>query len=190
MACRCRLIAGMLLGFTLLTVPAPSRAAAVGYYPNGQVQWEYLYRNGQVCEAKWYDEEGRPSARTTFQDGRQTLSEGYRSDGSLEWQARELADGRQEITRFGAGRRAEMRYQTADGQPDGPSTLLYPDGRPRQQVTFRRGVPHGPARTYFENGQIENDYAYRDGQLDGSFKTYSPQGTLTAEYAYENGELR
>lgn len=190
MACRCRLITSIFFGLMLLAAPAPGRAATVGYHPNGQVQWEYLYRNGQVCEAKWYDEEGRPSARTTFQDGRLVLSEGYRSDGSLEWQARELADGRQEITRFDAGRRAEMRYQMADGQPDGPSLLLYPNGQPRQLVTFRHGVPHGPARTYFESGQIENDYAYQEGQVHGPFRSFTPEGRLAAEYFYENGQLR
>lgn len=174
----------------LLCAPAAVLAAAVGYYPNGQVQWEYLYQNGQVSEAKWYDELGRLSARTTFRDGRPVMNEGYRSDGTLEWQSRELAGGRQEVVRFGPGRRAEMRYETADGQPDGPSTLLYPDGRRRQLVTFRRGVPHGPAQTFFENGQVENDYAYQDGQLHGPFRIFSPEGQLLAESLYEHGQLR
>ena len=106
-----RLLAGSFLLLTLLLPAPPVQAGGIGYYPSGQVQWEYLYQDGQVREAKWYDEQGRLNARSIFHDGRQTMSEGYRSDGSLEWQGRELADGRQEITRFAAGRRPEMRYE-------------------------------------------------------------------------------
>jgi antitoxin component YwqK of YwqJK toxin-antitoxin module len=140
-------------------------------------------------EAKWYDEQGRLNARSIFRDGRQIMSEGYRRDGSLEWQARELGEGRQEITRFAADRRTEMRYEVAAGQADGPSMLFSPGGQPRQSVTFRSGVPHGPARTYYENGQVESEYAYRDGQLDGLFRLFSPEGQLTAEHTFERGQL-
>lgn len=185
-----RLVIRTGLALALLLAAGPALAAGVGYHPNGQVQWEYLYQDGQVREAKWYDEQGRLTARTIFRDGRQIMNEGYRGDGSLEWQARELAEGRQEIARFGSGRRAEMRYEVAEGQPDGPSTLFYPGGQPRQRVTFRHGIPHGPAQTYFENGQVESDYAYRDGQLDGLCRSFSPEGQLTAEYTFENGQLR
>ncbi|MCM2265955.1 MAG: hypothetical protein NDI73_12275 [Desulfuromonadales bacterium] len=185
-----RLLARTCLVLALLLPAWPALAGSVGYHPNGQVQWEYLYQDGQVREAKWYDELGRLSARTIFHDGWQTMSEGYRGDGTLEWQARELAEDRQEIARFDSGRRAEMRYQIAAGQPDGPSTLFYPGGQPRQLVTFRHGTPHGPARAYFENGQVESEYAYRDGQLDGLCRIFSPEGQLTAEYTFENGQLR
>lgn len=183
-----RMIARTLL--LLLLSVGPVRADGAGYYPNGQLQWEYLYQDGAVREAKWYDESGRLSARAVFRDGRQILSEGYRGDGALEWQVRELAEGRQEITRFTAGRRPEMRYEAAAGRPDGPSTLFYPDGQPRQSVTFRNNTPHGPARTFYANGQIESEYAYRDGQLDGPYRLFSPEGQLTAEHLFDHGQLR
>ena len=185
-----RLLAGSFLLLTLLLPAAPALAGGIGYYPSGQVQWEYLYQDGQVREAKWYDEQGRLNARSIFRDGRQAMSEGYRSDGSLEWQGRELADGRQEITRFAAGRRPEMRYELAAGQADGVSTLFYPGGQPRQSVTFRNGIPHGPARTYYENGRVESEYAYRDGRLDGAYRLFSPEGQPTAEHMFDNGQLR
>lgn len=185
-----RLIACASLLLALLLPAGPALAGGVGYYPNGQVQWEYLYQGGEVREAKWYDELGRLSVRALFREGQQTLSEGYRSDGSLEWQVRELADGRQEITRFAAGRRAEMRYEAVAGRPDGPSTVFYPGGQPQQSVTFRNSTPHGPARTFYENGQLESEYAYRDGHLDGPYRLFSPEGRLTAEHLFDHGQLR
>lgn len=165
-------------------------AGGAGYYPNGKLQWEYLYQNDQVREAKWYDEHERLQARTTFHDGLQVMSEGYRGDGSLEWQIRYLGDGRQEITRFTPARRTEMRYDIVNNQPDGPSTVFYPNGQPRQIVTFRNGQPDGPARTYYENGQLESNYAYRNGQLDGPYQLFSPEGQLLTERTFVNGKLR
>lgn len=188
MSSRSRLIARTLL--LLLLCAGPVRADGVGYHPNGQLQWEYLYQDGAVREAKWYDEAGRLSARAVFSDGRQVMSEGYRSDGSLAWQARELAEGRQEITRFTAGRRVEVRYEVVADRPDGPSTVFYPDGQPRQSVTFRNNTPHGPARTFYANGQLESEYAYRDGQLDGPYRLFSAEGQLIAEHLFDQGQLR
>jgi antitoxin component YwqK of YwqJK toxin-antitoxin module len=167
--------------FATLLLPVWACAAGVGYYPGGEVQWEYLYQAGQVREAKWYDPRGRLTTRARYQDGHQTMSEGYRQDGSLEWQARELADGRQEITRFGAGRRPTIRYQTKAGQTDGPSSVFHPNGQPRQRVTFRAGVPHGPAQTFYESGQVESEYAYHDGELDGPCRFFAPDGQPLSE---------
>ena len=179
---------GVLL-FTFLLLSAGNARAAnsgAGYYPDGKLQWEYLYQNGQVREAKWYDPQGRMTARTLFADGRQSLSEGYRADGSLEWQLRELGDDRQEVTRFGAGRRPEVRYQVAAGKVDGPSTLFYPNGQPRQMVTFRAGIPHGPARIWYDTGLVESEYAYRDGQLDGPCRSFFTDGRPAPESRCEN----
>ncbi|TLM60952.1 MAG: hypothetical protein FDZ69_13800 [Deltaproteobacteria bacterium] len=186
---RTRLLAIAFLLLPLLTA-APARAAEAGYYPNGKLQWEYLSQDGQVREAKWYDEQGRLQARTVFRDGLPALSEGYRADGTLEWQIRELGEGRQEITRLSPTRQPEMRYDVVAGLTDGPSTVFYPDGQPRQMVTFRNGIPDGPARTYHENGQVESTYQYRNGQLDGPCQLFSADGQLLAERFYENGRER
>ncbi len=60
-----RLLTGA-LALALLGAPIPALCGqdGVGYYPNGRVQWEYLYQQGEVREARWYDEFGRLSART------------------------------------------------------------------------------------------------------------------------------
>ena len=134
------LAAGLFLGL----LPAPAAAAeedeGVGYYPNGRVQWEYLYQQGEVREARWYDEAGRLAARTMYEQGKLTSSEGYRADGTLEWRGRTLPDGRQEVTRFDAQRRPQVRYLLKGDVPDGVSISYYPNGLPRQTALFRDGV--------------------------------------------------
>jgi len=168
----------------------PAAAAETGDDQDGQVQWEYLYQDGQLREVKWYDEQGRTRARTVFSHNRPVLTEGYRHDGSLEWLLRELAAGRQEATRFGTGRNIELRYEIAEDQFDGPSTVFAANGQPRQTVTFRMGTLHGPARTFHENGRAESEYTYRDGLLDGPCRYYSPEGRLTAEQSFAMGQIR
>lgn len=185
---RCLLIVCCLL--LCLTPGVRAENSGVGYYPNGQLQWEYLFQNGEVREAKWYDELGRLSARALYSGTQQTLSEGYRSDGSLAWQSRVLTDGREDVTRFGTGRRPEMRYQTVDGQVEGESTLYQANGLPRQVVTFHKGIPDGPARTFYEDGRLESEYSYRQGQLDGPYRSYARDGAPLAEALFENGTPR
>jgi antitoxin component YwqK of YwqJK toxin-antitoxin module len=182
-----RLLVSLSSLFAALLAAGPVSAGGIGHYPGGEVQWEYLYQDGQVREAKWYDEQGRLTTRALYQDNRQSLSEGYRSDGSLAWRALNLADGRQEITRFDAGRRMVIRYQAKAGQADGTSTVFHPGGQPRQSVTFRAGVPHGPAQTFYENGQVEREYAFVEGQLDGVCRLFSPEGRLLVEQRFEKG---
>lgn len=183
----------MLLGALLcfaLPVPAVCGEEGVGYYPSGQVQWEYLYQQGEVREARWYDESGRLSARTVFEAGQVSASEGYRPDGTLEWRSRQLPDGHTEVTRFDVKRRPEIRYLLKDSLPDGVSTFYYPNGTMRQTVLFRNGVLDGPARTFAEAGYLESEYNYKNGRLDGILRSYGADGRLLAERRYLAGELQ
>lgn len=173
-----------------LQVSAAGAEEGVGYYPDGQVQWEYLYQQGEIREARWYDESGRLSARTMFEAGQAGISEGYRPDGTLEWRSRALPDGHTEVTRFDPQRRPESRYLLKGDQPDGVSIFYYPNGNMRQTALFRNGVLHGPARNFAEAGYLESEYNYKDGRLDGVVRNYSADGRRVAEWRYENGELQ
>ncbi|TFG88943.1 MAG: hypothetical protein E4H17_01525, partial [Gemmatimonadales bacterium] len=172
------------------SAPAVSGVEGVGYYPNGRVQWEYLYQQGEIREARWYDESGRLSARTVFEGGQAGASEGYRADGTLEWRRRLLSDGHTEVTRFDEKRRPEARYQLKGDQPDGVSTFYHPNGNVRQTVLFRNGVLEGPARTFAEEGFLESEYSYKNGLLDGALRSYGADGRLLAEWRYLAGELQ
>jgi antitoxin component YwqK of YwqJK toxin-antitoxin module len=180
-------VLALLLG---LPVPVFCGQEGVGYYPSGRVQWEYLYQQGEVREARWYDESGRLSARTSYAGGQATTSEGYRSDGSLAWRGRFLPDGHQEVTRFDTARRPQTRYLLKGDQPDGVSITYYPSGRMRQTVLFRNGILHGPAQTFAEEGHLESEYSYRDGKLDGVLRSYAADGRLLAEQHYVAGVLQ
>jgi len=164
-------------------------AGAKGFHPNGKLKWEYLYQNGAISEAKWYDEQGIQTSRALYTDGQPVATAGYRADGTMEWQIRQLEGGHQEVTRFDAGGQPVVRYAAVDGQPDGEYTTFHPNGEAKQTVTYQMGILEGPARTFFSTGQLEHEFAYRAGEVDGLYRSYSAEGTLLSEYTFKAGKL-
>lgn len=181
----------VMICFTLFGLSEQAMAAGKGYYPDGTLKFEYAYEEGQVREAKWYDEEGRLTARALFDNGVQVQTEGYRTDGSLEWRMTPVPDSeRQEVTRFSVDGTLEVRYQVSGDQPDGEFTIFYPDGTPKQTVTYRQGTLDGPAQTFYPSGQVEHEFSYAGGQLEGPYRSFSPEGQLIAEYLFKAGQLQ
>ena len=183
------------LTFFLLAVAAVTLTTSVwaggkGFYPDGQIKWEYLFQDGEISEAKWYNEAGQLISREIYASGSPEKTEGYRLDGSLEWQVRQLENGHQEVTRFDDSGKATARYQTVDGQSDGEYTTFFADGQPKQTVTYRQGVLEGPARTFFNSGQMEHEFSYSNGEVDGIYRTYSAEGKLLSEYTFSAGQLQ
>lgn len=164
-------------------------AAGKGFYPNGQTKWEYLFQNGEISEAKWYNEAGQLVSRETYVSGKPEKTEGYRADGSLEWQLRQLENNQQEVTRFDTSGKITALYQTVDGQPHGEYTTFFADGQAKQTVTYQQGTLNGPARTFFNSGQVEHEFTYSNGEVDGIYRTYSSEGKLLSEYTFSAGQL-
>ena len=167
-----------------------SFAAAKGFYPDGQLKWEYSFDDGELSEAKWYNESGQLVTREVYTAGQPQVTEGYRPDGSVEWQARTLEENRKEVTRFNEAGQKTALYQTLDNQPDGEYSTFYEDGTPKQTVNYQMGVLEGPARTFFPSGQVEHEYTYKNGEIDGTYKTYSEEGTLLTEYTFSAGTIQ
>lgn len=188
----------LLFLFTLSSLPSMAEAEGKGFYPNGQLKWEYLFQDGKITDAKWYNEAGQLVSREAYVDGQPVKTEGYRLDGTLEWQVRKLEDKRQDVTRFDASGLITARYQMLDGQPDGEYVIFYTDApvdfnagaQAKQIVTYRQGVLDGPARTFFPSGQVEHEFNYSGGEVDGTYRTYSPEGVLLSEYTFKAGQLQ
>ncbi len=165
-------------------------AAGKGFYADGQLKWEYLFEDGAISEARWYDESGQMVSREVFLAGKLEKAEGYRADGSLEWQTKPLGDDRQGVVRFDINGQMTALYQTVAGQADGEYKTFYGDGQEKQIVNYRQGVLHGPATTFFANGRVEHEFAYKNGEVDGIYRTYSAEGNLLTEYTFRNGQLQ
>lgn len=165
-------------------------AAGKGFYDDGQTKWEYLFEEGVISEARWYSEAGQLISRETYVAGQADKTEGYRTDGSLEWQSKPLEEGRQEVTRFDLDNQKTDLYQTISGQIDGVYTAFFSTGQAKQMVTYSQGVLSGPATTFFPSGQVEHEFSYSNGEVDGLYRTYSEEGKLLSEYTFVNGQLQ
>lgn len=165
-------------------------AAGKGFYDDGQLKWEYLFEDGVISEARWYNEAGQLISREIYVSGQVERTEGYRLDGSLEWQSKPLEEGRQEVTRFDQNNQKTDLYQTVSGQIDGIYTVFFSTGQTKQVVTYSQGVLNGPATTFFPSGQVEHEFSYSNGEVDGIFRTFSEEGKLLSEYTFANGQLQ
>jgi antitoxin component YwqK of YwqJK toxin-antitoxin module len=172
------------------TLTTDAWAGGKGFYPDGQTKWEYLFQDGEISEAKWYNEAGQLVSREIYASGQPEKTEGYRPDGSLEWQLRILADNRREVVRFDETGQISTRYQMVDEQPDGEYSTFFADGQTKQTVTYSQGVLDGPARTFFNSGQVEHEFSYSSGEVNGTYLTYSADGKLLSEYTFSAGELQ
>jgi antitoxin component YwqK of YwqJK toxin-antitoxin module len=180
----------LFLVFTAVCMVSTVSAAGKGFYDDGQTKWEYLFEEGVISEARWYSETGQLISRETYVAGQADKTEGYRTDGSLEWQVKPLGEGSQEVTRFDLGSQKTDLYQTVSGQVDGVYTTFYSTGQAKQRVTYSQGVLNGPATTFFPSGQVEHEFAYSNGEVDGIYRTYSEEGKLLSEYTFVNGQLQ
>jgi antitoxin component YwqK of YwqJK toxin-antitoxin module len=172
------------------TLTTNAQAGGKGFYPDGQTKWEYLFQDGEISEAKWYNEAGQLISREIYASGQPEKTEGYRPDGSLEWQVRQLENGHQEVTRFDESSKITARYQTVDGHSDGEYTTFFADGQAKQTVTYRQGLLDGSARTFFNSGQVEHEFSYSNGEVDGTYRTFSADGKLLSEYTFSAGQLQ
>ena len=180
----------LFLVFTAGSMASTVSAAGKGFYDDGQTKWEYLFEEGVISEAKWYSETGELISRETYVAGQTDKTEGYRADGSLEWQAKPLEEGRQEVTRFDLGSQKTDLYQTVSGQVDGVYSTFFSTGQTKQMVTYSQGILNGPATTFFPSGQVEHEFSYSNGEVDGLYLTYSEEGKLLSEYTFVKGQLQ
>jgi len=180
----------LFLVFTAGNMASTVSAAGKGFYDDGQTKWEYLFEEGVISEARWYSETGQLISRETYVAGQADKTEGYRADGSLEWQAKPLEEGRQEVTRFDLGSQKTDLYQTISGQVDGVYLTFFSTGQTKQMVTYSQGILNGPATTFFPSGQVEHEFSYSSGEVDGIYLTYSEEGKLLSEYTFLNGQLQ
>ena len=174
----------------IFCMPGIGLSAGKGFYPDGTLKWETLYQGSEKSETKWYSEEGKLVTSEIYTNGQVEQTEGFRADGSLEWQSRSLPNNRQEVSRFDASGKKTSLYQLLDGQPDGEHTVFYPDGAPKQTVTYQVGILEGPARTFFPSGQIEHEFSYKNGEVDGLYKTYDEAGTVLTIFEFRSGKIQ
>jgi uncharacterized protein len=133
------------------------------FYESGQLRVQGIYKSGKMTDAwKYWHLNGRPMSEALYTD-----------DGELiDLQAWDES-GKQTIK-----------------DCTGVAILLYPNGKPMSQVSYRKCKMHGQWITWFEDGQIESEIYYEDGIPAGIWKYWNPDGTVQKIERYDNGIFR
>ncbi len=152
---------------------------AKDYYPNGQVMTMQTFRNGVAQGIRRdFDEEGKVSGGTIFEDGIKvaegiTLTDGVRQGAWKEYYKNEML-------------KAEGNY--TDGAKTGLWNFYHPNGQLEQTGKYdTKGRLAGPWIWYYPSGNILREENYIKGMADGLMSEYDEEGKIVAEGEYIEG---
>ena len=137
-----------------------------GYYPNGSIQEELTYSNGQL----------NGPVRSYHEDGRLASTRQYQQD---------LEHG--EFASYNSAGIQISAVSYLDGQLHGPYQLWYKNGTLREKGRYNLGTQVDTLRMWYPSGQIQQKAIYSDGLLTGRYLYWHPNGKLEIDGQYHNG---
>lgn len=159
----------------------------VYYYPDGKVETELLYSNGE--KNGWtskYSPGGELIYKILFQGG-DAVSYTYEGkDGKL---VPEIPLDRKEghIHSFFSNGKVSADGYMINGVYHNKRTVYFPDGKVREEQTYVYGDNEGPYKEYYPDGKVLLEASYKDGFFVGPYKYYDESGKLRYEINYTNG---
>lgn len=139
---------------------------ALTFYPDGQLEMETSYRNGQMHgPSRVFSPENKLIAQEWFVNGkRQGKSWRFFPSGRL----------------YGL-----QRYR--DGVLCGKQEVFYEDGKLKTVTSYKNGLLDGDVFIYYPNGSPKRELHYREGRRHGKEKMWNPAGKLIVEVEYDQG---
>ncbi|UOQ53276.1 tetratricopeptide repeat protein [Hymenobacter cellulosivorans] len=145
-----------------------------------QGTWKSYFPDGKVRLVKNYDEAGKlHGAYLEYHDNGTVSVEGSYVHGD--------PTGVVKLHRY-CGSVNEVRTYK-NGEIDGETTYLTPDGKTEGRTLYRAGKKDGLAQTYYPNGVLEAEYTYVADQRQGPFTVYYADKAPERKGAYDKGEL-
>jgi antitoxin component YwqK of YwqJK toxin-antitoxin module len=145
------------------------------YYDNGNIQMEFVIKNGQFHGPSiYYNEEGGILISEYYQYGkRHGLSLEYYSEG------------------HSAGNQIMWSTTYEYGILNGPMTWFTDDGKILEQKNFKNGKLNGPYVSYMTGwGEtIDSQGIYKDGKKDGTWTEYFESGKVQLVENYKDKKL-
>lgn len=211
---------GFLNGQTTITFPHSNQAERIEMYENDQLISEYIYQPSGIpiscreysapdiyTETIWY-ENGNPKCIEKFERGLlingeyfsvQNKRDAWVSEGYGERINRDALGTLLSTDTFKGGALASKLIQYPNGTPkevisftndqiDGVRKTYYSGGEPMNIESWSGGQQHGLTTT-FQNGEKYSDVFYVNGRKSGIESRYKDGSTVTQEITWNNGVM-
>jgi antitoxin component YwqK of YwqJK toxin-antitoxin module len=185
----------------------------VYYYPNKQLERDYIYRDNDINgKSNIYTETGELAIQRNYKNGF-LLSYSYvDKDGSM-IKPVEVKNETGAIKTYYKSGSPAMEYVLKNGEPEGKRTMYFANGKVQDEDNYLNGELHGPSLSYYisgklkseetyfhdlkngrsifyhENGKVKSEEYFVLGKQHGTCKYYDADGKLTKTYVYYNDEL-
>jgi antitoxin component YwqK of YwqJK toxin-antitoxin module/tetratricopeptide (TPR) repeat protein len=160
------------------------------YYSTGQLSQEQEYFRGEASGLfRAYEPGGKLTQERLFSFGKLRQLTAYDSTNQV-IDRYELTPTVKELVLHypGSSKKVLNRAGVANGNYEGPTTWLRPNGQTETITTLRGGQRYGAYRAQYENGQTQTEGQYLGGKLYGQFSTYYPDGTVRNRGRYLDDE--
>ena len=161
------------------------------YYSTGQLSQERQLFRGQLSgPVRSYTPGGKLTEERVYAFGKLRQITAYDSTGQVVDHVEVTPATKEVVLHYaGAGHQVLNRAGIADGDYEGPSTWLRPDGQPDLTYQLRGNERYGPYQHRHTNGQPESEGQYLNGKLYGPYTAYYADGTPSSRGQYLAGEL-
>jgi len=157
---------------------------------DGKVFGKYIYDNGIVKSAKYFDKSGAQlSADEKIDDIFNIIT--YTPDGHkkahLYYNKKGDLDG-PDTSFYPSGKIEEISYYK-NGKENGISVSYYLNGKEKSEVNMTEGKEDGLYSGFYFNGAPETTGWFADGEWQGEWQFYDESGRLTTRSYYLDGDL-
>ena len=153
------------------------------FYENGQLMESTMYKQGRVhglYEA--FYEDGQIRAKGSYEKGEKTgVWTDWYPNGNKMFEALYDSNGLVDLQAW------DKKGNQTIKDCNGTAILLYPDGTPMSQVSYKDCLMDGEWKVWFEDGQVESEFYYDKGIPTGIWKFWNSDGTLQKAEKHDGG---
>ncbi|TWI99278.1 antitoxin component YwqK of YwqJK toxin-antitoxin module [Mucilaginibacter frigoritolerans] len=152
------------------------------FYDNGQLELEYNAKKDKINgEETYYNKEGKVYAKYIYDNGVVKSAKYFNPAGAQISSAGGSSNVTDIITYTSKGiKKAHFGYDKK-GNADGPDTIFYPSGKIYQVNNYKNGKLNGASVTYYRNGKKKSEVPMVDDKEDGYYSSYYTNGQMEAE---------
>jgi antitoxin component YwqK of YwqJK toxin-antitoxin module/Tfp pilus assembly protein PilF len=160
------------------------------YYKDGKLFYKYIYDEGAIKSAAYFDRNGAALSNSAMIDDVTSVINfslsGVRRSHTYYDKKGDLSGP---DTVFYPSGKIEQINNYKDNELNGLSVEFFPNGQKKSEVNMTDGKEDGYVTTFYINGKPESEGWAQAGDFQGEWLFYDERGRLTTKEYYLNGDL-